>query len=208
MPAVCVMVLAVGASVAQAKPTFHPRVRNALGLLPTYGSDDVATGVSSPVVYHGGTVMAGGVTVHTIFWAPAAYGFSSGYEGLVQQFFTDVAADSGDDTNGFSVLPQYGQGRVGQPKTPGAYQITYTTGTNSIDDSQPYPSSGNCASANNAGTCLTDGQVQTEVQRLITADGLPTGLHDLYYVFLPTDVDECIAPGVCGTNAFGGYHSV
>ena len=27
-------------------------------------------------------------------------------------------------------------------------------------------------------------------------------------MFLPPNVDECILPGSCGTNAFGGYHSV
>ena len=26
-------------------------------------------------------------------------------------------------------------------------------------------------------------------------------------MFLPPDVDECIVAGVCGTNAFGAYHS-
>src|SRR5205807_8121787 len=34
------------------------------------------------------------------------------------------------------------------------------------------------------------------------------GLHDLWYVFLPPNVDECISPGVCDTTAFGGYHSL
>src|SRR5205085_10975519 len=33
-------------------------------------------------------------------------------------------------------------------------------------------------------------------------------LHDLWLVLLPPNVDECIVPGVCGTNAFAGYHSV
>ena len=41
-----------------------------------------------------------------------------------------------------------------------------------------------------------------------TPRATPRGLHNLWYVFLPPDVDECILPGVCGTNAFGGYHSV
>ena len=39
-------------------------------------------------------------------------------------------------------------------------------------------------------------------------DGGATGFHDIWMVFLPPNVDECISPGACGTNAFGGYHSV
>ena len=92
----------------------------------------------------------------------------------------------------------------------GQYTINYNSGTDAINDTQPYPSSGQCASPNNAtGACLTDAQVQAEVDRVVQATGgQPRGLHNLWYVFLPPNVDECILPGVCGTNAFGGYHSV
>ena len=38
--------------------------------------------------------------------------------------------------------------------------------------------------------------------------GTPHGLNDLWIVFTPPDVDECITTDVCGTNDFGGYHSV
>jgi hypothetical protein len=38
--------------------------------------------------------------------------------------------------------------------------------------------------------------------------GTPHGLNDLWVVFTPPDVDECITQDVCGTNDFGGYHSV
>ena len=62
--------------------------------------------------------------------------------------------------------------------------------------------------AQNTATCITDGQVQAEVNRIINATGGSRGLHDIWYVFTPPDVDECISPGVCESNAFGGYHSV
>ena len=38
--------------------------------------------------------------------------------------------------------------------------------------------------------------------------GSRRGCTNIWFVFLPPSVDECIQPGACGTNAFGGYHSV
>jgi hypothetical protein len=65
-----------------------------------------------------------------------------------------------------------------------------------------------CASPQNTATCISDAQVQAEVNRIINATHGSRGLHDIWYVYTPPDVDECISPGVCETNAFGGYHSV
>src|ERR1700674_2485503 len=93
--AVVFTALALGAASAQAASgTFHPRVGAALGLFPSVNSQNVATGSPVDTVYHGGPVMNGGVTVHTIFWAPAGFHFSAGYEPLIQQFLTDAAAAS------------------------------------------------------------------------------------------------------------------
>ena len=222
MLAAC-LVLALSAAPAWAKPVFHPRVRNALGLVPPvnasgqFGAQDVATGALTPVTYHGGDVMAGGVTVHTIFWTGGTNPFQgqpagapANYEGMVEQFFTDVAHDSGSTSNVFSVEPQYAEGQTLGHITPGAYSISYNKATDVVLDSDPYPARADqCASTNNASVCITDAQVQAEIDKIIQATpGTPRGLHNLWYVFLPPDVDECITPGVCGTNAFGGYHSV
>jgi hypothetical protein len=229
---VCLMVGAL-APTASAKTVFHPRVGGALGLMPpvnsqgVFGSQDIASGALIPVTYHGGSVMTGGVTVHTVFWAPAGSAFQRSpgasiptYKGLVQQFFTDAAAASGTasscssptaECNMFTVLPQFAQGTSVGHITPGDYSIRYSTASDSVNDTDPYPAAADqCASPNNAtGACITDAQVQAEVDHLVQGTlGHPRGLHDLWYVFLPPNVDECILPGVCGTNAFGGYHSV
>jgi hypothetical protein len=97
-----------------------PRIGGALGIVPAHGHFDLAAGEPIDAVYHGGDVMGPGVTVHTLFWAPAGYSFGGspgpepavgvtgllgtivgaggqipGFEALQQQFFTDVAHDSG-----------------------------------------------------------------------------------------------------------------
>ncbi len=217
------LALGTSASTASARPTFHSRIGAALGLIPPVNghgrspSPDVATDTQALVTYHGGAVMTGGVTVHTIFWAPAGFSFQGSpapgiptYQGLIERYFSDVAHDSGSFTNVFSVLAQFAEGtRVGRV-TPGDYSISYDPASDAVSDTSPYPASANqCASPNNAsGACVTDSQVQAEVDRIVqSTPGTPRGLHNLWYVFLPPNVDECIMAEACGTNAFAGYHS-
>src|SRR5947209_13599249 len=90
LPAIACLALAVAAPAAaqnaaqtgsarghvSAAPSFRARIRGALGLVPPanrlgqLSTGDVATGALTPETYHGGPVMTGGVTIHTIFWAP------------------------------------------------------------------------------------------------------------------------------------------
>jgi hypothetical protein len=201
------------AQAAGTTSTFQPRVAGALGLFPswrTVESGDIATGAPIPVVYHGGPVMNGGVTIHTIFWAPAGYSFEPGYETL----FTDVAADSGDTSNLYSVLTQYGDesgvGTASPSKSPGDYSIGYdaANANDAIADTDAYPASAiQCASPNGLTTCITDGEIQNEIESVAGTHGNGRGMTNIWFVLLPQGVDECITGGACGTNEFAGYHS-
>jgi hypothetical protein len=202
--AATVAALALWSGNALASTTFHPRVGGALGLFPSYANTDIATGSQTSVDYHGGVVMAASVTVHTIFWAPAGYSFTPGYEALVKQFLAGTAAASGTTGNAFSVLREYGQQTGTATAVPGSYSIGFNATSDSIDDPNPYPSSGGCASPNGVPTCLTDGEVQAQVDAVAPAD--ERGLGNIWFVLLPADVDECISTGSCGTNSFAGYH--
>ncbi len=220
-------------SSASAATKFRPRVKGALGLVPPFNkqglefSPDIASGAPTQVTYHGGSIMAGGVTIHTIFWdggsnpfpGPPAAG-RPGYEGTIERFFTDVrAASTGTsgaagacttaaqaNCNAFTVLPQFAEGTSPGGITSGAYSISYNVGTDVTIDHHAYPDKSiQCQSPNNAPVCVTDGQVQQEIDSIAPAS--QRGLHNLWFVFLPPGVDECIDAGVCGTNAFGAYHS-
>jgi hypothetical protein len=212
-----VLVLALTSGVASAagrsatpRPTFKPRIGFAMGLEPLHRAQEVATAPSIPVLYHGGVVMRD-VTIHTVFWAPAGYRFDGspgagapGYVALIQQFLSDAAHDSGSTGNIFSLLNQFGD-RAGA----GAYQIHYDPAVDSVADTHPYPApASQCPSPSGVATCVTDLQVQRELDRLIaTSDSAARGLTNIYFVLLPPDVDECITIGSCGTSAFAGYHS-
>ena len=204
------MVACASAAAATRRPTFKPRIGFAMGLLPARGAQEVATSPSIPVLYHGGSVMRN-VTVHTVFWAPPGYHFDGspgpgvlGYEALIQQFFGDVAHDSSSTANVFSLLDQFGD-----HSGAGTYQIHYDPAVDSVSDTDPYPAAAQqCPSPSGVATCVTDLQVQKELDKLIGAGGpAARGLTNVYFVLLPPDVDECITIGSCGTTAFAGYHS-
>jgi hypothetical protein len=217
--------LSSSALAASGKPVFRPRIKNALGLVPPIGRHFREEGGTSPVAvtYHGGPVMNGTVEVHTIFWAPPGYTFqpappgaSADYKGIIEKYLTDVSTAysgasgcSSSDCNSFSILPQFGQGTTPASVQPGAGAVSYNTANpqDVIVDTNPYPSGG-CSSPQDEKACILDQQVQDEVDHVITTVGGNRGLHDLWMVVLPPDVDECISPDVCGTNAFGGYHSL
>ncbi len=204
--------------------TLHPRIGAALGIFPASASHFPATGPLTSLSYHGGPVMSGGITVHTIFWTGGTNQFEGrpngaahDYTGMIQHFYSDVAHDSTGTSGGtcttsacnvFTTLPQFGQGTTFGHTTTGDYSISYDPASDSIVDTNPYPSKPQqCASANNAAICLTDGQVRAEIDHLVQlTNGRPHGLHDLWYVFLPPGVDECIEPGACSSNGIGGYH--
>jgi hypothetical protein len=57
--------------------------------------------------------------------------------------------------------------------------------------------------------CVSDAQVQAELARLISADGLPSGVGPgapIYFVVTPQDVNVCVVAGQCATNVFCAYH--
>ena len=58
-----------------------------------------------PLLYWGGPVLRTNQSF-AIFWDPAG-AFPAGYEGVIERFLQDVAADSGKTSNVYSVLNQY-----------------------------------------------------------------------------------------------------
>ena len=209
--AILVALVAVPASAEASTVTVHARMGPALGVIPSVAGPDIAVGANVPEAYHGGPVMHA-VRVHTIFWAPPGYRFDGppssgtlGYEAMVQRFFGDVSRDSGQTGNVFSILREYGDnGGVG------GYNIAYNPATDSVDAAEPYPSvDQQCASPNGVATCVTDVELQQEIDHVIQAQGGGArGLGNLWLIFLPPNVDTCVFPGSCASNAYAGYHSV
>jgi len=198
---VLAMLLATGAVLASGTASAvntTARTSRPLGVLAPRGSDVAPATATGNMTWHGGPVMHS-TNVYSIYWAPAGYGYQTGYGTSIDKYFQDVAGDSGKLTNVYSVMSQYSDG-VG----PALYASTFSS---SLDDTNPYPANG-CTDAPYTSVCITDGQLQAELQSFIAANGLPTGMSAAYFVFLPVDVGTCfdLTSSECSYAQFCAYH--
>ncbi|MBV9682226.1 MAG: PKD domain-containing protein [Solirubrobacterales bacterium] len=159
--------------------------------------------------YGGGPVLHSNRT-HAIFWEPSGSGlaFESSYESLIETFLVDVAADSHRTTNVYGLSGQYSDARG-----PAAYDSTYG---GAVAANDPLPANG-CTEPPMTGpgwaVCLTDAQLETEVEHVIAADHLPTSGRDVYFLITPNGLGSCTDANssscALGGSVTGycGYHS-
>jgi hypothetical protein len=147
--------------------------------------------------YYGGPVMHTDAN-YAIYWAPSSSSFPSSYTSLITKFFTDVAAADGASTNDYSVARQY------HDSTGTGFSYGASAG-GTYNDTDAYPASGCRAAA----TCITDAQLQTEVNKFLSAHNLPRGLGAMYFVYFPSGVATCFdsSGSQCSTNVYCAYHS-
>ncbi len=167
--------------------------------------------------YNGGEVMTSNNDIY-IAWDPSGTGdYPSGYISGINQYFTDLAHDSGGNQNVDSVATQYTDANGNRA----SYSITYGDfvqgGKTYIwigSDTDPYPASG-CPGASGSGkdVCLTDAQIQTEIKHWM-GTSMPTGLGYEYFLLLPPGAEVCqdASGSACSANAsvhptFCAYHS-
>jgi PKD repeat protein len=144
------------------------------------------------------------------------------YENLIGRYLADVAHDSGGTSNVYSVANQY-------PESGHAANVYQSTFGAAITDTDPYPADSAHGNANGCPPgrlppgdttdppytfCLTDAQVQSELSAVIASHGWPTDGSAIYFVFLPSGIDECFGPGgenansnPCADADFCAYHS-
>lgn len=133
------------------------------GVRDSRAASSSSGGVLQP---HGGPVLSGEAP-YLIYWAPSHHPISPASEGLMNKYLTDVSAASatGDTTNVYSVLGQYGS----------PYRQTFNAATQAVFDTNPYPTKQTgCKIATGMTACVTDGSLQAEISRLIDSGRLPT----------------------------------
>jgi hypothetical protein len=210
----------------------QPRVGHIAGIVPAIGrcagkaapTSDPAGG-TPPLIFHGGSVMmtpsTSPLVITPIFWNPSGHAISAAYKTVIGNYLTAVAQASGQTTNVFSVANEY-FGSNGQ--------IHYNVSVGAaISDTNALPASG-CRVASNDRTgiyadgtgynaCLDDAQLQSQINTVTAARGLPHNLSHIYVLFLPKAVESCFNAGstttannACTINhqpsaAFCAYHS-
>jgi hypothetical protein len=170
------------------------------------------------VTFGGGSVMHT-QRVHVIYWAPAgsSLGFDPGYEDQINTFLARVAAASHSTSNVFGLMGQYGN--LGGPA---AYDMTFA---GPVLDTDPLPTdpSSKCTEplAPPLGVgppgwtaCVTDAAIEAELGHVLRADGLPSGLKDMYVLVMPNGFGSCFdgGPDNCAlggdrNQGYCGYHS-
>ena len=147
------------------------------------------------------TASTGPLVVVPIYWDPTGYPMSASYTNLITTYLGDVAKDSGHTQNVYSVANEY-YGSNGQIQ----YNMKLgpvLTDTNPIisdctvaanDTSAIYPD-GSGYSA-----CVSDVQLQAEVDSVTAANSLPHDLSHIYVLYLPKGVESCFNPGSTTSN--------
>jgi hypothetical protein len=164
---------------------------------------------ASDLDYGGGPVLHSNRT-HVVFWAPSGSGLSYelGYESLVTRFLTRVAADSHHATNVYGLSGQYRDA-----DGPAAYDSSFD---GAVLDRDPLPLNA-CVEPPATGpgwlTCLTDAQLQSELETVVSADHLPRASNDIYFLVLPAGMGTCTdsTSSMCAlggsSSGYCGYHS-
>jgi PKD repeat protein len=201
--------------------------RDSAGLRAARRQAAVSCSVScaGPLEYHGGPVMHAHKT-YTIYWAPpiaSANGqpntsftpFPAGYEGTINSFLANVAADSGKLSNVYSTDIQYGEpsGGIYSSEFGGTFVDTDlypSRNTTSTTEDCPISAGGDGLPPSNQ-PCLTDAQIETELTAFHAAHPLlPTALEAMYFIVTPQGVNSCAggagAAAQCSTNVYCAYH--
>lgn len=196
----------IGMTVASAEPPSPANPAGPmLGVVPVHGDAGVvrAAAAGSNLTYHNGPVMTSNTT-YAIYWSPAGYAIPTSYQTVINRFFTDVALDSNLTTNVYYSTAQY-------------YSLTNKTVKNQINynstfggsyvDTAAFPAGG-CAANASVGTtiCLTDAQLRTEIQSVVSKAGWSAASNKLFFLFTPKGVGSCSGSS-CSFTQYCAYHS-
>lgn len=214
---IAVLLTAGSAAAAGDPPAQHNPAGKFLGVVPSHATAKAqprSAQAGIPLLYHNGVVQHSS-RVYSIFWAPPGHGlsFPSGYGGVVNRYFSDVAHDSGSTTNVYASDTQYYDVVNGQQRF-----ISYNvTNGGPILDTHAIPTSSrscpNYRLADNTTSlaCVTDAQQINEINRVITARGLPRGIGVEYFLYMPQRLGSCFdASGLahgCYDRDYCAYHS-
>ena len=171
--------------------------REAMGL--------VSQGSGTPALsYHGGPVMTS-VTTYAIFWAPAKLqnGASTSLPASYQNIQTallQLYPGHGIDNNNTQYYMKTGSGLF----TFTSYIQNVGSFGGSYIDTSAYPSSG-CYDSVTPGNCLSDAQIQAEVQKVMALKGWTGGLNHMFFVYTASGEGSCASFG-CAYTDYCAYH--
>ena len=158
-----------------------------------------------PLTYQGGPVMTA-ATTYAIFWVPStlqdgsATSMSSHYRSVVRAFL-QLYPHHGLANNNTQYYEESGVGFIRFTtfvQNAGGFVTSYI-------DTNPYPSSG-CSDAFTGSNCLTDSQIQAEIQRVMTLNGWTGGINNMFLMYTSSGEGSCSGFS-CAYSDYCAYHS-
>lgn len=162
-------------------------------------------GGTPPLVYHSGGPIMGPTVIYNIFWVPSTLqngtptSMPSKYQNLMEQFARDYAGHGIDN-----VTTEY-------YKTIGTTTIYMRNaghaGGNYVDTSA-YPASA-CVDSATPGACITDSQIQSEIEKVMSIRGWTGGLNHIFMVYTSSGEGSCFnsRSTECSYTYYCAYHS-
>ncbi|HEV2592196.1 MAG TPA: hypothetical protein VGU02_09920 [Gaiellaceae bacterium] len=215
---------------------FHARIGTILGLVPpvseeSNGAVSNSAPASGKLVYNGGPVMPTS-KVYTIFWQPSGYQFPANYTANMNQFFKDLQATAGKNTNTYVNATQYyeetnGQRTYVQNRTTFAGTDLDTNALPSLDpvncpDTPVAAAGGANGDHSTTAGCVTDAQMQAEISNVIKAKKWPVSNTTEFFIFTAPNIGTCfpaeegvdqsgittsVTAPLCSFSYFCAYHS-
>jgi hypothetical protein len=175
---------------------------NTVHIFPTAAKALNIPAPASALSYHGGPIMPA-VSLFVIFWVPPTLqdgtptSLSAKYQSVVKRFATDYPGHgiANNSTQYYSIDKTTGIKTY--VKNAGSFAGTYV-------DTNPYPASG-CSDLFTPGDCISDAQLQTEIQRVMTLNGWTSGLGKMYLVFTSEGEGSCNGAS-CAYTDYCAYH--
>jgi hypothetical protein len=146
--------------------------------------------------------------VYAIYWDPKD-AYHGDWQGLIDNFLAGIGAASGQFANVLTVDEQY----TDKANEGAAHSLNFR---GAYTDTEAYPPLGSCVdphpmSLANRIACLTDHQVQKQLEHFIEAHSLPKGMGTVYYLLTPPGVTVCVdaggPTGHCSDSAEGSAES-
>jgi hypothetical protein len=194
---------------AVAAKTFGGIIRDVPSGYKVRSHNSSAIAHTANLPYNGGAVLHSNRT-HVIFWAPesSGLGFEPGYQSMIEVFLANVAADSRAPTNVYGLTGQYTDA-LG----PAVYNSRYG---GAVLDTDQLPPNG-CTEPPVTGpgwtVCLTDSQLEAEIEHVVRVDHLPNNGTDVYFLLTPNGFGSCTdaSSTSCAlggpVSGYCGYHS-
>jgi hypothetical protein len=160
---------------------------------------------NGPLLYNGGPVMTGGpqgTNFYIIYWVPAK--LQNGGSTSMSAHYMQIQKDLIHDYQGHDIgsnNTQYYQTVSGVTTYIESRWYNYYT----YVDTNAYPASG-CTDIYTPGNCITDAQIETEIQRVMKLEGWTGGIQRIFLLYTSSGEGSC-AGSSCAYSDYCAYHS-